>query len=61
MSYCVEKYDVGECWGDDGEWEHVATVEKPMELRPVLRQLYESGYDRVSISVTREEEDHDDH
>ena len=52
MAYQVSKYDVAEDPCKPGEWELVATVDRPMQLRSIVRELESRGYDRhLSIAI----------
>lgn len=49
--YHVNTYDSADDPGKDGVWRLVATVERPMQLRPVIRELRGRGYSEISVAI----------
>ena len=49
--YHVSTYDSDDGPGKDGKWTLFASVERPMQLRPIIRELRGMGYSKVSVAI----------
>ncbi len=55
MAYIVSTYDPADDPAKDGDWTEYRRVDRPMQLRAPIRELYAQGYCNMSIAVDRVE------